>query len=47
MPHSHSIASGYSCTHEYTAEILSFDPAVIYLNNFIKEHEIEHLLNIT
>lgn len=43
----HSAAPGHSCTHEYTVEILSFDPAVLYLNNFIKEHEIEHLLNIT
>lgn len=42
----HPTAQGHKCTHEYTVEILSFDPAVIYLNNF-KEHEIEHLLNIT
>ncbi|KAK6063438.1 2og-fe oxygenase family protein [Seiridium cupressi] len=37
----------YVCTHEYSIELLSFDPLVIYINNFIKEDEIQHLLHIT
>ena len=28
-------------------EILSFDPWVIYINNFIKEEEIGHFLDVS
>lgn len=34
----------YKCTHEYSIEFLSFDPVVIYINNFLGDEEVEHLL---
>ncbi|KAI1125131.1 hypothetical protein F5Y10DRAFT_247723 [Nemania abortiva] len=34
----------YTCDQSYTIEILSIDPLVIYLNNFLRDEEIEHLL---
>ncbi|KAI0102729.1 hypothetical protein GGR51DRAFT_526059 [Nemania sp. FL0031] len=34
----------YTCEQSYTIELLSIDPLVIYLNNFIRDEEIEHLL---
>ncbi|KAF4458792.1 2og-fe oxygenase family [Fusarium albosuccineum] len=37
----------YACTHEYSIELLSVDPLVIYVNGFIKDHEINHLLHKT
>ncbi|KAI0414473.1 hypothetical protein F5X98DRAFT_389746 [Xylaria grammica] len=36
----------YSCDHSYTIELLSIDPLVIYINNFLRDEEIEHLLNL-
>jgi hypothetical protein len=36
----------YECSHNYTIEILSFDPWVLYINNFVKEEEFQHLLEI-
>jgi prolyl 4-hydroxylase len=33
-----------SCAHDYSIEILSVDPIIIYINNFISESEIDHLL---
>ena len=35
----------YECTHTYTIEILSIDPVVIYINDFITNFEIDHLIN--
>ena len=37
----------YKCHQDYTVEILSFDPWVIYINNFIRAEEISHLLEIS
>ncbi|KAM3496075.1 hypothetical protein MY3957_000532 [Beauveria namnaoensis] len=34
----------YECTHEYSIEFLSFDPVVMYLNNFLRDEEVAHLL---
>lgn len=39
-------AESYSCSHGYTVEILSIDPLAIYINNFISNEEIEHLLKL-
>jgi len=40
-------SSSYDCAHNYSINIMSFDPVVLYLENFIKEEEIEHLLHVT
>ncbi|PWY96374.1 hypothetical protein BO94DRAFT_529756 [Aspergillus sclerotioniger CBS 115572] len=40
------ITSSYDCHHEYTIEFLSLDPLVMYINNFISEAEINHLLSL-
>ncbi|CZR49475.1 uncharacterized protein FPRO_15835 [Fusarium proliferatum ET1] len=37
----------YACTHEYSIELLSVDPLVIYINGFVKDNEIAHLLHKT
>ena len=34
----------YECTHQYTTEILSIDPVMLYINNFVSEYEIRSLL---
>ncbi|KAI1328868.1 2OG-Fe(II) oxygenase family oxidoreductase [Xylariaceae sp. FL0255] len=34
----------YSCDQNYTIEILSIDPLVLYINNFLRDEEIEHLI---
>ncbi|KAI1349995.1 2OG-Fe(II) oxygenase family oxidoreductase [Xylaria sp. FL0043] len=39
-------ANVYSCDQNYTIELLSIDPLVIYINNFIRDEEIEHLLTL-
>ncbi|MCJ1385130.1 hypothetical protein MMC17_008249 [Xylographa soralifera] len=36
--------SGYVCNLHYTPEILSTEPLMIYLNNFLSPYEINHLL---
>ncbi|KAI1781310.1 2OG-Fe(II) oxygenase family oxidoreductase [Hypoxylon cercidicola] len=36
----------YDCVHSYTIELLSIDPLVIYINDFLSDDEIEHLLDI-
>ncbi|MCJ1419087.1 hypothetical protein MMC32_005439 [Xylographa parallela] len=36
--------SGYVCNLAYTPEILSTEPLMIYLNNFLSPYEIDHLL---
>jgi len=41
------IKETYDCHQDYTVEILSFDPWVIYINNFIREEEIGHLLEVS
>jgi hypothetical protein len=33
------------CGQNYTVEILSVDPVVLYINNFLTGVEIEHLLS--
>jgi len=33
------------CTHNYTIELLSVDPLIIYINNFLRDEEIEHLIS--
>ncbi|KAI1274231.1 hypothetical protein F5Y07DRAFT_410410 [Xylaria sp. FL0933] len=39
-------ANVYSCDQNYTIELLSIDPLVIYINNFVRDEEIEHLLTL-
>lgn len=39
-------ADVYSCDQNYTIELLSIDPLVIYINNFIRDEEIEHVLTL-
>ncbi|KAK0620907.1 2OG-Fe(II) oxygenase family oxidoreductase [Immersiella caudata] len=35
----------YVCSpHEYTIELLSFDPLIIYINNFLKDDEVNYIL---
>ncbi|KAI5865670.1 2OG-Fe(II) oxygenase family oxidoreductase [Durotheca rogersii] len=41
------ITEPYACEHNYSVEILSIDPLVIYINGFLKEFEIKHLLEVT
>jgi len=39
--------SQYDCAnHQYTTEILSTDPFMLYSNNFINQYEIDYLLNL-
>ncbi|KAM4067389.1 hypothetical protein HRG_012243 [Hirsutella rhossiliensis] len=38
--------ASYRCESSYSVEILSIDPLVIYLNNFLNDAEIRHLLNL-
>ncbi|KAJ5535428.1 hypothetical protein N7527_001682 [Penicillium freii] len=42
-----ALLDGYECKHEYTIELMSFDPLVIYANNFVSNAEINHLLETT
>lgn len=37
----------HQCNHEYSIQLLSLDPLVLYVNNFIKDEEIRHLLDRT
>ncbi|KAH8648680.1 hypothetical protein BX600DRAFT_530457 [Xylariales sp. PMI_506] len=46
-PSSHIPTQSYKCDLEYTIEILSFDPLVFYVNNFISEDEIKHVLEVS
>lgn len=39
-------AGPYNCDQNYTIELLSIDPLVIYINNFLRDEEIEHLLTL-
>lgn len=34
----------YACSHDYSIEILSTDPLILYINGFIQDFEIRHLL---
>lgn len=34
------------CEHKYTVEIMSIDPLMLYLNDFISDTEIQHLLKL-
>jgi hypothetical protein len=36
---------GYECVHRYSVELLSIDPVMIYINGFVRDIEIEHLVN--
>ncbi|EQB54103.1 hypothetical protein CGLO_06104 [Colletotrichum gloeosporioides Cg-14] len=31
------------CSHNYSIEILSLNPVILYVNNFFKDQEVEHL----
>ena len=42
---SFSTIGSYHCELSYSVEILSFDPLVLYINNFLADTEIEHLLD--
>ena len=36
----------YTCDQSYTIELLSIDPLVMYINNFMRDEEIDHILNL-
>jgi hypothetical protein len=36
-----------SCDHSYKIELLSIDPLIIYLDGFLKDQEIDYILNYT
>jgi hypothetical protein len=38
------VDESYSCTQNYTIEVLSIDPLVIYINDFLQAVEIDHLV---
>ena len=38
--------ASHSCEHNYSVEILSIDPLVIYLNSFVSDEEIQYLLDL-
>jgi prolyl 4-hydroxylase len=40
------VADSYTCDQSYTIELLSIDPLAIYINDFLRDEEIEHLLNL-
>lgn len=42
----HLHTESYSCDQSYTIELLSIDPLAIYINNFLRDEEIEHLLKL-
>ncbi|KLO84795.1 uncharacterized protein LW93_5077 [Fusarium fujikuroi] len=41
------ISETYDCHQNSTIEILSIDPFVMYINNFLSEYEVNHLLEIS
>lgn len=41
------LPDGYDCKHEYTVELMSFDPLVVYVNSFVSDEEINHILEAT
>ena len=43
-PSSHSKGGNYTCTHsEMKPKFLSYDPIMVYIENFISPYETEHL----
>ncbi|KAK4441928.1 2og-fe oxygenase family [Podospora aff. communis PSN243] len=42
-----TVAALHDCSHNYTINIMSLNPVVVYLDGFIKESEVQHLLDIT
>lgn len=38
------VDESYTCAQNYTIEVLSVDPLVIYINDFLKGVEIDHLV---
>ncbi|KAK4443762.1 hypothetical protein QBC34DRAFT_385965 [Podospora aff. communis PSN243] len=38
--------ASYRCVHNYSIELLSVDPLAIYINNFIRNDEIDHVLHL-
>ncbi|KAF4334292.1 2OG-Fe(II) oxygenase family Oxidoreductase [Fusarium beomiforme] len=36
----------YDCRQNYTIEILSIDPLMIYINNFLSDYEVNHILDV-
>jgi hypothetical protein len=42
---SSALTTSYVCSpHQYTIELLSFDPLIIYINDFLKEDEVDYIL---
>ncbi|KAF5024431.1 hypothetical protein F66182_3517 [Fusarium sp. NRRL 66182] len=37
----------YVCQQNFTVEILSIDPLVMYINNFLSDYEVDHLLDLS
>lgn len=40
-----SITQALECTHTYSIEIMSVDPLVLYINDFLKMSEIDYLVD--
>ncbi|KAI1169581.1 hypothetical protein F4777DRAFT_203301 [Nemania sp. FL0916] len=38
--------SSYKCVHSYSIELLSIDPLVVYLNDFLSDAEVDYLLDL-
>ncbi len=36
----------YNCNHQFTTEVVSLDPLMIYINNFLNPYEVEYLLDL-
>jgi len=37
----------YVCENSYSTEILSFDPPALYINDFVNQYEMNHLLALS
>jgi len=41
-----SATEEYLCTHQYNIEIVSNDPLMIYINQFLSPYEVKYLYNM-
>lgn len=42
----YSTVGEYVCTHQYTIEMVSGDPLMIYINGFLSQYEINYLMSM-
>lgn len=43
--HTSTGLGSYECSNSYSVEIMSFDPVVMYINGFMSDFEINHLID--